>query len=108
MSVPQNGFDETAVKPVFSACMTQVHCCGSSCPKTVAKSMTMVALVALADLDHGGAGGGQLAAAPAGPDTGGHRPPVVVGGRATSAPSRAGSFTTANEIHIPVGEPVRV
>ena len=39
MSVPQNGFDETGVKPVFPACITQVHCCGSSCPKTVEKSI---------------------------------------------------------------------
>ena len=36
MSVPQNGFGETGVKPVFPACITQVHWCGTSCPKTVA------------------------------------------------------------------------
>ncbi len=35
MSVPQYGCAETALKPVFSACMIQVHCLGRSLPKIV-------------------------------------------------------------------------
>ena len=36
----------------------------------------------------------------------GHRASVVVGGRATPTRRAHGRFTTANEIHVPVGEPV--
>ena len=37
-----------------------------------------------------------------------HRAPMVVGGRATRTPHPSRSFTTANELHIPVGEPVKL
>jgi hypothetical protein len=35
-SLPQTGFEETVVKPVFSALSTQKHVCARSCPKIVA------------------------------------------------------------------------
>ena len=47
------------------------------------------------------------AARPRRPRSGGHRASMVVGGPLSGRRSVA-DFTTANEIHIPVGEPVRV
>ncbi len=59
-------------------------------------------------LDDGGPGGRVRTTESPGVGIGCHGPPVVVGSFNTTRPSPDETFTTANEIHIPVGIPVLV
>ncbi|MEJ0047864.1 MAG: hypothetical protein WDN04_18390 [Rhodospirillales bacterium] len=63
---------------------------------------------AVTGVDHGCAGGRERAAAACPGDHRDNRAAMVVQKRANLSPDPSRVFTTADEIHIPVGEPVRI